>query len=150
MTSSVADRILPAERFTGIGHIFGGVILVLAWFQTEFWPLWACILFYALLYKPTIATTNVIAFHSLDDSRKFGTIRVWGTIGWIAAGWILSGWRSAFDFQVLGDLFYVAAAGSLLLGLLSFLLPHTPPRMEARNPLAFLEAIKLLKDKEPI
>jgi len=72
---------------------------------------------------------------------------VWGTIGWIAAGWVLSGWRAVSDFQVLGDLFYVAAFCSVALGLLCFSLPHTPPRRGAESPLAFLEAFRMLRDR---
>jgi hypothetical protein len=48
-----------------------------------------------LVYAPTLALTNSIAFVNLKSSEKeFGAIRVWGTIGWIAAGWILFGWRT--------------------------------------------------------
>jgi hypothetical protein len=76
---------MPAQKFTAISHLLGGVCLLIAWRQTEFWPLWTAIFFYAVLYMPTIALTNAIAFHHMGDSKKFGNIRVWGTLGWIAS-----------------------------------------------------------------
>ena len=144
----IADRYFPTQYFLAGAHLIGAVLLFLVGGERAFGAMLTWMVVYCLLYAPTLALTNSICFYHLKNvNQEFGRIRVWGTIGWIVAGWILSGWRSAFDFQVLGDLFYVAAFGSLLLGLLSFLLPHTPPREEARNPLAFLEAIRLLKDK---
>ena len=144
----IADRTFPTQYFLAGAHLIGAVLLFLMGEERSFGAMLTWMVIYCLLFAPTLALTNSICFHHLKNvNQEFGRIRVWGTIGWIVAGWILSGWRSAFDFQLLGDLFYVAACGSLLLGLLSFFLPHTPPRKEARNPLAFLEAIRLLKDK---
>ncbi len=144
----IADRYFPTQYFLAGAHLLGAVLLFLMGGARSFGIMMTWMVLYCLFYAPTLALTNSICFHHLKDvNREFGRIRVWGTMGWIAAGWILTGWRSAFDFQVLGDLFYVAAFGSLLLGLLCFLLPHTPPRREASNPLAFLEAIRLLKDR---
>ncbi len=144
----IVDRYLPTQYFLAGAHLVGAVLLLMMARERSFGTMMIWMAVYCLFYAPTLALTNSLCFHHLKNvSREFGRIRVWGTLGWIAAGWILSGWRSAFDFQVLGDLFYVAAGGSLLLGLLSFLLPHTPPRRKASNPLAFLEAIRLLKDR---
>ena len=71
-------------------------ILILIANVTAFAPMMWLMLLYCLVYAPTLALTNSIAFVNLKNSEKeFGAIRVWGTIGWIAAGWALTGWRAA-------------------------------------------------------
>jgi nucleoside transporter len=97
--------------------------------------------------------TNSIAFINLKDSEKdFGRIRVWGTIGWIAAGWALTGWRfaakSAPGLAIKGDTLFLAGLFSIVMGIQAFGLPHTPPKKGGTKPWAFLEAVKMLKDKD--
>lgn len=146
----VADRILPAQTALGIFHILGGIFMLILSTQKQLETMWPLMLIYALFYAPTLALTNSIAFqHLRDPQRQFGPIRVWGTIGWIVAGWILSVIRSALgsaDWQVI-DVFVLAGVFSILMGLISFALPHTPPAKEAADPLAFREALVLLKDR---
>jgi hypothetical protein len=109
-------------------------------------------LLYSLIYAPTLALTNSIAFINLQDSEKdFGKIRVWGTIGWIAAGLALTGWRllakSPDDIAMKGDMLILAGVFSIIMGFLSFGLPKTPPKKEGAKPWAFLEAFKMFKNR---
>jgi MFS family permease len=86
-----------------------------------------------------------------DSEKEFGIVRVWGTIGWIAAGLALMGWRhiaqaqEAFAFR--GDTLLLAGVFSLIMGFQAFSLPKTPPKKEGTKPWAFVEAIKMMKDK---
>lgn len=145
----VADRLLPAQRALGIFQLLGGVVMFVLAFQRDLVPMTVFMLVYALLYAPTLALTNSIAFHHLrDPQREFGPIRVWGTIGWIVAGWLLSVMRSqlnSLQWNVI-DVFVLAGAFSILMGLIAFALPHTPPAKEGADPLAFREALVLLKN----
>jgi len=146
----VADRLLPAQRALGIFQLLGGIVMFVLAFQRELVPMTVFMLVYALLYAPTLALTNSIAFHHLRDTqREFGPIRVWGTIGWIVAGWLLSVLRSNFHSLQWGviDVFVLAGTFSVLMGLVSFALPHTPPAKEGADPLAFREALVLLKNR---
>src|SRR5690606_15261142 len=96
---------------------------------------------YSLLYMPTIALSNNIAFQQMSDpGKQFPWIRVFGTIGWIVAGLmigLLQLERSPYTFQM-------AAIASLALGLASFVMPDTPPKgnsakaSEALGSVAFL------------
>ncbi|MBW1717771.1 MAG: MFS transporter, partial [Deltaproteobacteria bacterium] len=127
-------------------------ILIYTSFVSDYPTMMWLIFLYSLLYAPTLALTNSIAFINLKDSEKeFGIIRVWGTIGWIAAGLILAGWRMLANSQEAlafrGDTLMLAGVFSLIMGAQSFFLPHTPPKKEVKKPWAFLEAIKMLKDK---
>jgi nucleoside transporter len=146
------------------------VLLFIAWRQSTFGPMFVALLVYAVLYMPTIALTNAIAFYHMRDSKKFGYIRVWGTIGWIVINWLLSlyliasaglsidreiagkhftlHWEGfAHDQWKVGDALAAAAIASLIMGIYCFTLPNTPPSKEGKNPYAFLEAFKLTSSR---
>jgi nucleoside transporter len=147
----VADRWFATEKVIAGLQLAGGVILLIMAGVTSYSALMGLMFLYCLLYAPTLALTNSIAMANLKDSeQEFGRIRVWGTIGWIAAGLLLSGWRTLAGSGTLpalqGDTLFLAGVLSLIMGLHSFTLPHTPPKKEGVNPLAFLEALKLFRD----
>ncbi len=148
----VADRYFASQRVVGILQLSGGILLALISSVTTYKTMMWLMLVYCLLYAPTLALTNSIAFINLKKSEKeFGYIRVWGTIGWIIAGLILMGWRFAsksFDpIAYAGDTLLLAGIFSIIMGIHTFFLPHTPPKKEAEKPWAFLEAIKMMKDR---
>jgi len=147
-----ADRWFPTQKVIAVLQLLGGIILILIANTTAFGPMVWLMLFYSLVYAPTLALTNSIAFVNLKNSEKeFGAIRVWGTIGWIAAGWALTGWRlmakSPEGIAMKGDVLLVAGVFSLIMGVFSFFLPNTPPQKSGNKPWAFLEALKMFKDK---
>ncbi|MCL7960164.1 MAG: MFS transporter [marine benthic group bacterium] len=149
----VADRYFSTERVIGFLAFTGGALMIVVARTTNFDAMFVLMLVYCLLYAPTLALTNSIAMANMDDSEKeFGAIRVWGTLGWIAAGWMLTGWRWFGEIDVLpamqGDMLFLAGILSIVMGLQSFLLPHTPPQREGVSPWAFLESVKMLKAKD--
>ncbi|MCI4445161.1 MAG: MFS transporter [Candidatus Aminicenantes bacterium] len=148
----LADRYFASEKVIAVLQMAGGILLILIASVTAFQPMMWLMLIYCLVYAPTLALTNSIAFVNLESSEKeFGSIRVWGTIGWIAAGWALAGWRwlvkSPEGIALKGDTLLLAGIFSLIMGIYSFSLPHTPPKKDAAKPWAFLEALKMLKDR---
>jgi len=149
----VADRWFSSEKVIGFLAFTGGVLLLVVSRTTDFNVMFVLMLVYSLLYAPTLALTNSIAMINLEDSEaEFGKIRVWGTLGWIAAGWMLTGWRWGGQDGVLplvqGDTLFLAGLISIVMGLQSFTLPHTPPLKEGVKPWAFLESLKMLKAKD--
>ena len=121
----IADRYFAAQRIMGVFHIIGGILLFLATKildnNTFFWV----ILFYSLLYMPTIALSNSVAFNQMNDpGKQFPWIRVFGTLGWIVAG-LLIGY---LGIEKTANTFYMAAIVSIVLGVFSFILPNTPPK----------------------
>ena len=148
----LADRYFPTQKVIAAMQLIGGAILLLGAAVTSYSAMVWVMLVYCVVYAPTLALTNSIAFINLKDSEKdFGKIRVWGTIGWIAAGWALFGWRvlakSAPGIAIKGDTLFLAGIFSIVMGIQSFSLPHTPPKKEGTKPWAFLEALKMLKDR---
>ncbi len=144
----IADRYLSGEKMLALSHLIGGIALLALGRQTEFWPFFLIMLVYQLVYVPTLSVTNAIAFHNLEGrEREFGRVRLWGTIGWIAASWpfvfILAG-RTGADLEAArGAIFTIAAVASFALAAFSFSLPATPPSKTAGGN-APLEALKLL------
>ncbi|MFT5130958.1 MAG: nucleoside transporter [Rhodothermales bacterium] len=146
----VADRLFASQIVMGVLFITGGILMWMApgavaagepsklvWLFTG----------HMLCYMPTLGLANTIAFTNIKDQTEFPKIRVWGTIGWIAAGLIVGfkGW------SLSTNMFYLAAIASVVLGLYSFSLPNTPPpaKDEPLNlrALLMLDAVKLLTDK---
>lgn len=148
----IADRYFSSQKIVAFLQLTGGGLLVWVSTVADYPTMMWIMAIYCLVYAPTLALTNSIAFINLKNSEKeFGIIRVWGTIGWIAAGLILAGWRNllgaseAMAFR--GDTLLLAGIFSIVMGILSFQLPHTPPKKEGTKPWAFLEALKMMKNK---
>src|SRR4030095_2615976 len=121
----IADRFFSAQRIMGLLHIVGAALLFLATKVSNSGAFYWIILFYSLLYMPTIALSNSIAFYQMTDAGKqFPWIRVFGTLGWIVAGQIIGGLK----IEPTPTTFMIAAGVSVALGLLSFVLPNTPPK----------------------
>ncbi|MCS7254593.1 MAG: MFS transporter [Armatimonadota bacterium] len=152
----VADRWLPAQVALSLFYLFGGLVMLAMAFQSNFPVLLVLMLVCALLYAPTLALTNTIALRNLKDpQREFGPIRVWGTIGWIAAGLLLTalrkfagseGWRLSPEVRVI-DVYILGSVLSFIMCIASLTLPHTPPAKEAPDPLAFRRAFVLLRNR---
>ena len=79
----VADRYFAAQRIMGFLHLIGAALLFFATQVMDNTAFYWVILFYSLLYMPTIALSNSIAFQQMTDpGKQFPWIRVFGTLGW--------------------------------------------------------------------
>lgn len=147
----IADRYFAAQFILGLLHLCGAGLLYFVSLQTNFADFYPYLLAYMIIYMPTLALVNSISFKQMNDPEKeFSLIRMWGTIGWIAAG-LLIGWLALERNQQLDRTFQIAAAVSLVLGLFSFMLPNTPPPKAGTQAnlgeIIGLDALRLLKDK---
>jgi nucleoside transporter len=144
----VADRFFSAQSIMGVLHLIGAALLFLATKITDNTAFYWVVLIYSMLYMPTIALSNSIAFGQMSDpGKQFPWIRVFGTLGWIVAGQLIS--FLELDKSVVT--FHLAAIASAALGLISFTLPNTPPKGKGKKT-SFaaaigLEAFVLFKDK---
>ncbi len=152
----IADKYVNAERLLGVIHLVGAALMYWLAGATQFDGFYPYLLAYMILYMPTLALVNAIAFRQMDDpARHFGTIRVWGTVGWIVAGLAIS-YAFAWDSQagiaagLLRNTFLMAAVASFALGIFSFTLPRTPPQKSesagVREALG-IDALALLRDR---
>ena len=160
VVGQIADRYFASEKLMGLLHIAGAVLL---YFMSQFesvagldaaavsaasWKFWFLALAYSLVYSPTLSLSNTVAFANVPDGgRDFPSLRVLGTIGWIAVG-LFVGFgltRLGINGQTSNVPFLLAAGLSAGLGVFSFFLPHTPPRGQAGDALPFLKAVGLLQ-----
>lgn len=124
----IADKWINAERVLGACHIIGAGLLMWASTVSDpsvfFWVM----LVNSMFYMPTIALNNSVSYTVLEQKgfeivKVFPPIRVWGTVGFIAAMWVVDalGWSST-NMQLI-----FSAGASLVLGLYAFSMPGCPP-----------------------
>ena len=147
----IADRFFAAQKVLGILHLAGAGLLYLISSTDNPDSFYWLLLLYALLYAPTLALTNSVAFRQMKDpGKEFPSIRVLGTIGWIATGWLLDK-----VFKITTDelvfTFKMAAVVSAALGIFSFFLPDTPPKSSSTktsfSQILGTDSFVLFKDK---
>jgi len=154
----IADRYFNAERILGVLHLLGAFLMYQMYGIDDFAAFYPYVLGYMILYMPTLALVNSISFNQMKDpAKEFSLVRVFGTIGWIVAGLIISYvflWDSPEGRSegMLKNTFLMVAIASAILGLFSFTLPRTPPRVSKDEKVSIssllgLDALKLLKDK---
>ena len=143
----LADRVLSSEYLMAIFHLVGAVLLYTMASVHSYLGLWTAAFAYALVYNPTLAISNSLSFHHVPDAtRDFPTLRVLGTIGWIAANMIGVDMILGSAAKSTNKPLLMAAALSAALGLFSLTLPHTPPSRKGAGAFPFLQAFGLLKD----
>ncbi len=129
ITGIIADKWVSAEKLYGVLHILGGLALCYLP-QVDDPTTFYYVIFAAMLcYMPTISLSNSVAYSILKNNhfdvvKVFPPIRVWGTVGFIAAMWItnLTGNKAS------GNMFYLAALAAIILGVYSFTLPKCAPQ----------------------
>jgi NHS family xanthosine MFS transporter len=124
----VADKWVNAEKLYGVLHICGGITLCTIPLVTDPSMFFWVILLNMVFYMPTLALSIAVSYSALksqglDVVKDYPPIRVWGTVGFIAAMWAVT----FLGFEKSANQFYVAAGAALLLGFYSFTLPACPP-----------------------
>jgi NHS family xanthosine MFS transporter len=144
LTGIIADKWISAEKLYGVLHILGGLALCYIPQVNDpilfYWVIFAAM----LCYMPTISLSNSVAYTILKDNdfdvvKVFPPIRVWGTIGFIAAMWLtnLSGNKAS------ANMFYISAVSAFILGIYSFTLPKCPPQKLIDEEASFFKKLGL-------
>ena len=162
IAGQIADRYFSTERILAALVIIGGVVKWITAYQTDYSAWLVLSIIYSVVYMPTLALSNSITFaHMKDPDSDFPKIRVWGTIGWIAASWafpmiwlqtdlnfqwmppFIVGSEVANVTSRLADALIFSGVISVTYGLFCFMLPNTPPKKDAVEKLAFKKAFAL-------
>lgn len=159
VAGQIADRYFATEKYLGLSHLIGGILVWQLADITTYNGFLGFSLAYSLVYSPTLSLTNSLSFHHLPDRDKdFGKVRLWGTVGWIAAGIGIGQWLlyahtpagvtgAALDearFAGMADAFKLSAILGGVMGVYCFTLPHTPPVRGAKTNATF-EALGEIK-----
>ncbi len=158
VAGQIADRYFNTEKYLGISHIIGGILVFqLAQIETLTGFL-VFSLIYSIVYSPTLPLTNSITLHHVDRDRDFGKVRLWGTVGWIVVGIGMGQWLlyqhtpssgtpaeiAAAQFAGMSSAFRLSGVLGILMGIYCFTLPATPPaKGKERN--ATLEALSAVR-----
>ena len=143
----LADKLINTEVLIGVSHLIGAVLLYMMARAKNPRPFYWCAFLYALAYAPTLGLVNSIVFsHDADifggaAGEGFPWIRVFGTLGWIAAG-LSHAFILKKDEPVNEKPLLLACGLSVILGLFAFTLPATPPGGSAAAD-AVAEAVEL-------
>ncbi|MEE2877142.1 MAG: MFS transporter [Candidatus Neomarinimicrobiota bacterium] len=162
IAGQIADRYFSTERILAALVIIGGVVKWITAYQTTYSAWLVLSIIYSVVYMPTLALSNSITFaHMKDPDSDFPKIRVWGTIGWIAASWAFPMiWlQTNLSFQMmppfivgpevadvtsrLADALIFSGIISVTYGVFCFMLPQTPPKQDAVERLAYKKAFQL-------
>ncbi|MFM7130942.1 MAG: MFS transporter, partial [bacterium] len=141
----LADRRIPAERLLALTFTVGSALLYLVadyegrntqmlfWFFMVYW----------MLIAPGYGTLNAICMRHLASPREeFGSIRLWGSAGWMIGSYIVAAAMVMTKTDGLGmpHIFYVASFLSLLTIVAALRIEPSPP-MES-NKASFFAALK--------
>lgn len=150
----IADRYFASQKVMGVLHLLGGVTMYFVANATTVGWLIVGLLLYNLAYMPTLALVNAVSFHQMKSpDAQFPRVRVWGTIGWIAAGLGITFVQIKFfpDIEKSELPMKMAGIASLLMGLYSFTLPNTPPQNVGKEVTAGevlgVKALRLMKER---
>lgn len=146
-----ADRNFASQRVLAVLNLATAALLLLSAQVTAPLPLFILLLAAMLCYMPTWGLTSSIAM-SHSPSEKFPQIRVFGSIGWVAAG-VFSivaqrVWSTAIDGTVIP--LYCGAGVALAGAVFALVLPHTPPPAKGQKTSVIdvmgLRSLALMKD----
>ena len=154
LTGIVADKFVNAEKLYGLFHIGGAIVLFTVPLVNSPTAMFWVMLLNMMFYMPTISLSITVAYTALKSKnanviKDYPPIRVWGTVGFIAALWVVS----LLHYETSANQFYVASAASLFLGLYAFSLPKCPPQLGLKSNTSIVNALglnsfSLFKDRQ--
>lgn len=143
----LADRYFSSEKLLAFLGITGGLMLFVLPMLTTFSSFYPMLILYCCTFVPTLALGNSLSLRHLENQKRdFPLVKVFSSVGWIAAGLTLS---FVFNAEQSAVQFYVAGVASILFGILCLGLPHTPPMKTGKDvsmgEILGLDALALMK-----
>lgn len=152
LVGQLVDRRFATQSVLAALHFLAGVLMLILWYQRDFWTVMILATIYSILFIPTMMVSNALAFaHLRDRNRDFPVVRVFGTIGYIVPAWLIEPlWLSRFTGQALveqrGVVLLCSGVASIVMALYSLTLPATPP-VKKSGEFAPLATARLLKQR---
>ena len=142
----IADRYFASEKLLAVLGVLGGAMLCVLPQFTEFNTFYPALIFYCALFVPTLALGNSLSLHHLANPKTdFPRVKMLSAVGWIASLVVLN-YLNGVESSVQ---FYLAGGASIVFGIFSLMLPHTPPMKTGADvslgEILGLDALALLK-----
>lgn len=140
----IVDRLMPAQKMYGTLHLLAALVLLyIPQINNPGLFFWIMLL-NMVFYMPTISLSITVAYNALkkenmDVVKEYPPIRIWGTIGFIAALWVVNLTHNGAS----ANQFYIAAIVSFVLGIYAFTLPNCPPLGKSEKGKSFVDALGL-------
>lgn len=140
----IADKWMNGEHLYGVLQILYGLILIYVPQVKDADALYYVFFAAMICYMPTISLSNSISYKILKDNNYdviavFPPIRVWGTIGFIAAMWV----TNLTGSKANANQFLIAGIAAMALGLYSFTLPKCRPQKTISSEASLFEMLGL-------
>jgi predicted MFS family arabinose efflux permease len=164
LAGQLADRCFSAERLLACFSAVSGCLLWLLASLTDPGAVFWTSLAVWLAGVPSITLTISVCFaHLPDAARRYGSVRLWGTVGWVTPNLLLGCWfaepeclcgllgwlRPLGPLTETADALRLAGLFSFVLAAYALTLPHTPPGRAPKGAraswLAPLAALRLLR-----
>lgn len=142
----IVDRVITSRKFLAICHFGAAILILVLSFEKSYALVLITYLLYTILLVPTFALVNALIFHNMNDSHAFGSIRVWGTIGWVLSGWLISLiLKTGFGLENKSIILQLSALFSLIIVILTLKLPKL--RLEKQKKVSIIpkEALDVVK-----
>lgn len=156
LMGAIADRYIQAQKLLGSCHFIAAGFMLAAWaygassHKVEFWPLFILFSLSVAFYIPTIALCNSVSFGTLKKKglnplKAFPSIRVWGTIGFVAMMWVVNSlWIAPDSFgftlndhhpNAMSRMQYTVAqlGASAIIGFMTAIYSFTLPEVASRR-----------------
>jgi len=148
VTSFIADKIISAEKLFTVCQFIGAASMGFLAFQNNFFGVLFLYLFYSLIIGPTYALVNAIIFHgsSIEESKNYGFLRVWGTIGWVIVAWGFYFWLDLYPERIQDTLIFCSIT-TLILGFFSLTFPKKKERIKFKR-IVPIESIRVIVKPE--
>ncbi|MHC4199012.1 MAG: MFS transporter [Planctomycetota bacterium] len=144
----VADRYFAGQKVLCGLNLFGGILLLVAAFQTNPTILFVLLLLFMICYMPTWGLTSAISMAN-SPAEKFPQIRVFGSIGWVFsivfslfAKYVLG---VSIDKVAIGGMnipMLIGGIASLAGAAIALTVPNTPPLAKGK-PFSIVDALGL-------
>jgi MFS family permease len=148
----VADRYITAERLFILCHFLSAVVMLVLATQDGFWPVLVLYFLHGLVFTSSFGLSNTIVLHHLSRAeRDFGSIRMWGAVGWVVIAWgfgylWLNG--AAEGNSRLPQALVLCAIVSVALGSFTFILPKSKLTMGRQATFIPWKALRLFARKD--
>lgn len=155
IAGQLADRVTSAQRVIIACNLLNAGVLWTAASQRAYLPLLVLLAGSAMLWAPTFVLTTHITLRYLNERReRFGSIRMFGTVGWVIGSLAIAGWLSRPAWipgaasATLSDGLRMSAIAALIAAGICLIVPHVAtPAREARTKLALVVALRALRDR---